>query len=481
MSDAWPPADDPACLEIPPNEMRAMADRVVGLVVDHLAHLGDHATLGDTSIDDLRDDIRRPAPDAPRAIDDALGPFFDAWVQRTYGTAHPGYLAFIPGGGLFASALADFVASATNRYTGVHLASPALVELEAVALDWLREWMGFPPDARGLFTSGGSLANFSAIVAAREKLLGTALRDGTMYCSSQVHHCVTKSAQLAGILPDRVRTIDVDERFAMDVDALAAAIDADRAAGLRPFLVVSSAGTTNTGAVDPMPAIGALCRERGLWHHVDGAYGAFFHMVPELRSRLPGLSDADSLTLDPHKGLFLPYGTGALIVRDGEDLRLAHAATAGYLPPPGDAERYDPSQYGPELSRPYRGLRVWLCVQVYGLARLRAAVAEKHALAQRAAAELSQVEGLVIDAPPALSLFPFHVHAPGWTQEDDDAATRALVERVNARGRVMITGCTAGGRFLARICVLSFRTRPGQIDEAIADVTAEVGALTAPV
>lgn len=480
-AEGWPPGDDPACLEIPPDAMRAMAGQVVERVVDHLARLGDVPACGTTGdLADIRAALRADPPRDVRSIDDVLGPFFDDWVHRAYGTPHPGYLAFIPGGGLFASALAELVAAATNRFTGMHHAAPALVELEGTALGWMREWMGFPPTARGLFTSGGSLANFSAIVAAREEHLGVDLRDGTMYCSSQVHHCVTKSARLAGVFPDRVRTIGVDDRFAMDADALADAIAADRARGLRPFLVVSSAGTTNTGAVDPMDTIGALCRSHGLWHHVDGAYGAFFHMVPELRDRLPGLSDADSLTLDPHKGLFVPYGTGALLVRDGEALRRAHAATAGYLPPPGDAERYDPSQYGPELSRPFRGLGVWTAVQVYGLDRLRAAVAEKHALAQLAAERLARVEHLVVDAPPRLSLFPFHVAVPGGSPADDDVATRALVERVNARGRVMITGCTAEGRFLARVCVLSFRTRREHVEQAVEDIAAEVPALATP-
>ncbi len=470
MSNDWPPSDDPACLEIPPSEMRAMAAGVVERVVQHIASLGHHPALGETSIDDIRAELRAAAPRSAQSLEGVLAPFFDDWVHRSFGTAHPGYLAFIPGGGLFSAALADFISAATNRYTGVQVAAPALVELEATALDWLREWMGFPAEARGWFTTGGSLANFSAIVAAREKLLGEHLRDGVMYASSQVHHCVTKSAQLAGILPDRVRTIGVDESFAMDVEALSVAIDADTAAGLRPFLVVSSAGTTNTGAVDPLVEIGALCRQRSLWHHVDGAYGAFFHMVPELRPLLAGLSDADSVTLDPHKGLFLPYGTGALLVRDGEDLRSAHAATAGYLPPPGDAETYDPSQYGPELSRPFRGLRVWLTVQMYGVERLRAAIAEKRTLTLDIAARLEQIDGLVIDAAPALSLFPFHLHAPGWTPDDDDGATRALVDRVNARGRVMITGCTTAGCYYARICVLSFRTRQEQVDHAVDDI-----------
>src|SRR5438094_969851 len=256
----------------------------------------------------------------------------------------------------------------------------ARVQLEANALDWLREWMDFPPEARGLFTTGGSMAIFNAIVCARERHLGADIRAGVLYTSDQAHHSVLKSAKLAGIMPDRVRPIESDDRFRLRMDRLQEAIAADRRASLAPFAVVSSAGTTNTGAVDPLDAIADLCAREGLWHHVDGAYGAFFYLCAELRTALRGLERADSLTLDPHKGLFLPYGTGALLVRDGAALRAAHEATAAYLPAaPHPEDFYDPSQHSPELSRGFPGLRVWLAVKLYGSAAFREAIAEKRA------------------------------------------------------------------------------------------------------
>src|SRR5262249_47121740 len=201
---------------------------------------------------------------------------------------------------------------------------------------------------------------------------------GVLYTSDQAHHSVLKSAKLAGIMPDRVRALPCDAHYRLPVDGLRDAIAADRRAGLRPFAVVSSAGTTNTGAVDPLDAIADLCATEGVWHHIDGAYGAFFYMLDDLRPVLNGLSRADSLTLDPHKGMFLPYGTGALLVRDGAALRAAHEATADYLPPmPHPDEFYDPSQHGPELSRGFPGLRVWLSIKLFGAAAFRAAMAEK--------------------------------------------------------------------------------------------------------
>jgi aromatic-L-amino-acid decarboxylase len=247
---------------------------------------------------------------------------------------------------------------------------------------------------------------------------------------------------------------------------------------LTPFLVVSSSGTTNTGAVDPLDGIADLCAREGLWHHIDGAYGAFFHAVEDLRPLLRGLPRADSLTLDPHKGLFLPYGTGALLVRDGAALRAAHAATAAYLPHMPDADEfYDPSQHGPDLSRGFPGLRVWLEVKLYGAAKIRAALAEKRALALDAARRIAQVPGIVIDAEPQLSLFAFHVDWPGATPAACNDATRALMERVTRRGQVMITGCEVDGRVLARVCVLSFRTRQGHIDTCVAHIREETRAI----
>jgi aromatic-L-amino-acid decarboxylase len=466
-----------ANLEFPPDDMRRMGAQVMQRVVDHLATIDEQPVRGDMDAAALCRAMREPAPEHGTELEPLLDALFDEWIPRTFNTASPGYLAYIPGGGVFPGALADLIASGVNRYTGVWPTAPALVQLESNVLDWLRDWMQFPASARGLFTTGGSMANFAAIVSARERKLGADLRRGTMYLSTQTHHSVGKSARLAGILPDRVRAIPVDDAFRMRVDLLEAAIAQDRAADLLPFLVVSSAGTTNTGAVDPLPAIGALCRQEGLWHHVDGAYGASFHLCPELRPLLAGLPEADSLTLDPHKGLFIPYGTGAVLVRDGEALRAAHAETASYMPDNQEEEFYDPHQYGPDLSRGFQGLRVWLAFKLFGAARYRAALAEKRALALDAARRIAALPHVVMDAPPQLSLFAFHLEWPGSTRDEQDAATRELLERVTRRGKVFITGCHAGGRFLARVCVLSFRTRQAQIDACVEHVAEEIRAL----
>ncbi len=417
--------------------------------------------------------MREPAPEQGAALGPLLDLVFDQCVPPSFNAASGGYLAFIPGGGLYPAALADFVANAVNRFTGVWMAAPALVQLEANALDWLRDWMGFPATTRGLFTTGGSMATFNAILCARERHLGAEIRRGVLYTSDQAHHSVLKSAKMAGIMPDRVRGIPCDGSYRLPLEGLRQAVQADRAAGLVPFAVISSAGTTNTGAVDPLDAIADACAAESLWHHVDGAYGAFFQLDPSLRETLGGLSRADSLTLDPHKGMFLPYGTGALLVRDGAALRAAHEATADYLPAmPHPEHFYDPSQHGPDLSRGFPGLRVWLCVKLFGAAAFREAIAEKRRLTLDAYARIAAMPGIAIDAPPELSLFAFHVTWPGATVPDEDAATRALMERITARGRVMVTGAVARGRYLGRVCVLSFRTHAGDVDALVEDTAA---------
>jgi aromatic-L-amino-acid decarboxylase len=455
--------------------MRAMADAVVTRCVDHIASLGRQPSCGDVDAAALCRAMREPAPESGVALEGLLDALFRDWIPRSFTSSGPGYIAYIPGGGLYPAALADFIADTTNRYTGVWQAAPALVQLEANALDWLRDWMGFPPEARGLFTTGGSMAIFNAIVCARERHLGAEIRRGVLYTSDQAHHSVLKSAKLAGVMPDRVRAIESDDRFRLRMDLLQNAIGRDRRSGLTPFAVVSSAGTTNTGAVDPLDAIANLCAREGMWHHIDGAYGAFFYLCDALRDVLRGMSRADSLTLDPHKGMFLPYGTGALLVRDGRALRAAHEAAAAYLPAmPHPDEFYDPSQHGPELSRGFPGLRVWLCVKLFGAAAFRAAIAEKRALALAAERRVAALPGVVVDAPSELSLFAFHLTWPGATREDENAATKALMERTTARGRVMVTGCTTHGRYLGRVCVLNFRTDARRIDALVEDLAASI-------
>ncbi|HVY44854.1 MAG TPA: pyridoxal-dependent decarboxylase, partial [Minicystis sp.] len=377
-----------------------------------------------------------------------------------------------------AAAVADLVALSTNRYVGIGQAAPALVELEANAVRWCAEMLGMPEGALGVLTTGGSLSNLVAVVTARRERLGDDLARGVVYVSDQAHHSVRKACAIAGI--SRVRTLPSDAGLRLAPDEVARAVGEDRAAGLSPFLLVASAGTTNTGAVDPLGPLADVAAAHELFFHVDAAYGGFFALTARGRAALAGIDRADTVTLDPHKSLFLPYGTGCLVARDPEALRRAHAMTADYLPPPQDEQDLvDFADLGPELSREARGLRLWLPLKLHGAAAFRVALDEKLDLARAAADAIAALPSARVVAPPALSLFAFRVEPPGVAPEAADALNRAVLAGINARRRVFLTGAVVRGRFVIRVCVLSFRTHADRIDALVEDAGAAIDAARA--
>ena len=403
-------------------------------------------------------------------------------AEASLGTQVSGYLAYVPGGGLVSSAMAALISGVLNRYTGIAEAAPAFVRLEWDVIRWFAHSFGFDDKARGILTSGGSMANFSAILAARHQFFGDSgdFREACVYVSSQVHHCVSKSVRLAGIPRANIRVIPVDEHLRMDVEALRRSIqeDGDR----QPFLVVASAGTTNTGVVDPLRDVARLCRELGLWFHVDGAYGATFALCEAGRAVLGGLEEADSITFDPHKGLFLPYGIGGLVVRDGRALAEAHQSGAGYLQDleewVGEDELPSPATYSPELSRPFRGLQVWVPLMIHGAGAFRNALSEKLEMAQTAYTRLSALELDCLGAPE-LSAFGFRLHrGPHEDLTQWNLRNRAFMQRINALRRIHLSSTLLpvedGLAFTLRVCVVSFRTTQTDIDHLVADVRASL-------
>ncbi len=359
-------------LELSREELRALVEAATERVLDFVESLPKQPSADTEGSAELARSLVEPLPESGRPYAELLDLLFERVVTKGFGTSGPGYLAYIPGGGIVHSAVADFIADAVNRYVGVFAAAPGLAQIEANVVRWFCDIVGYPADAGGILTSGGSLANFSAVVAARRELLPEDFLSGTLYASDQVHHSVAKAAMLAGFPEKNVRIVPTDGAYRIRLDALEAAIAADRAAEARPFLVVGSAGTTNTGAVDDLEGLADLCARERLWLHVDAAYGGFFLLTEEGRRTLAGISRADSIVLDPHKGLFLPYGTGSLLVRNRDTLRRAHALSADYMPPmQDDSDLVDFNLISPELSRDWRGLRVWLPVAMHGIAPFR--------------------------------------------------------------------------------------------------------------
>ncbi len=458
-------------LELSPEDFRRLVDAAARRAVAHVASLPEQPSADVAGGIELARSLAEPMPERGRPAEELLDLLFGRVIPKSFNTAGPGYLAYIPGGGLPHSAVADFIADATNRYVGVFAAAPGLAQIEANVVRWFAEIVGYPPEARGILTTGGSLATFSAIVAARRDRLPENFLGGTLYVSDQTHHAIEKAAILAGFPAASVRSVPSDERFRIDVGALERAIAEDRRSGRTPFLVVGNAGTVNTGAVDDLAALAAVGEREKLWLHVDGAYGGFFLLTGEGRRRMAGVERADSIVLDPHKGLFLPYGTGALLVRDGETLKRAHAATADYLPSMQEApDLVDFNLLSPELSRDFRGLRVWLPLKMHGIAPFRTNLEEKLALARLAAEGLRGIPGVKILAEPQLSIVAFRLEPPGVAGTDLDDLNRGLLESVNARKRVYLTGTMLRGRFAIRICVLSFRTHRERIEMALEDV-----------
>ena len=393
-------------------------------------------------------------------------------VRGTFNTAGPGYLAFIPGGGIYSAALADYLALAVNRYVGVAKAAPALAQIEETAVAWLAEFAGCPSLSRGVLTTGGSLSNLIAVITAREAKLGEDFSRGVLYVSSETHASVAKAARLAGFPARAVRKVAVDARRCLLVGELERAIDEDRAAGRTPFLVVVNVGTTNTGAIDPLEEVIPLARKKGLWVHADAAYGGFFAAVPELAKRLAPMNGCDSVTLDPHKGLFLPYGTGCLLVRDEEALVRAHATDAEYLRDvAADHGRHNFTDLSPELSRDFRGLRVWLPFMLHGTRAFKAALAEKRALALFAHHALASDARFNLPCPPDLSVVAFRLRGAS------DEGNAELLERVNARRRVFLSSTRLDERLTLRLCVLSFRTHEDRVAEAVRALREEASAI----
>jgi aromatic-L-amino-acid decarboxylase len=460
-------------LELSATAMRSLVQEALDRIVAHIESLPNQATSDTRGGFAVAESLAEGMPEAGAPVSELLDLFFQKAVPPTFNTASPGYLAYIPGGGLFQSAVADLIADATNRYSSVYAAAPALARIEMNVIDWFCSLAGLPPEARGTLTSGGSLANWTALVTARRERLPENFLQGTIYASDQSHYSVAKGAILAGFPEANVRQVPTDETFRMRVDALAERIAEDRRQGLQPFLIAAAAGTTNTGAVDPLPEIADLAAREGLWLHVDAAYGGFFLLTDEGKRALRGIERADSIVLDPHKGLFLPYGTGAVLIRDGQALRRAHSLTGDYMPGmQDDPNRVDFSQYSPELSRPFRALRVWLPFKMHGAGAFREQLTEKLALARLAADRLRAMEGIEILAEPQLSLLAFRLAPAGVPESELNALNQRFLDRVNVRQRVYLTATRLRGKFAPRICVLSFRTHRDRMEMALEDIAA---------
>lgn len=390
-------------------------------------------------------------------------------------TAGSGHLGFIPGGGLYVGAVADHLAATLNSFTADAFGAPIAAHIHDQTVRWLADLVGYGEAAWGDITSGGSHATLTAFCVARDArgVKPRAYETTCVYLGEHTHHCCKKALDVlfgGDIVVRQVPSRD----HAMDHEWLANAVESDRKNGLNPWLVVATAGSTNLGRVDSIAAIAQLSEEHRLWLHVDAAYGGMFKLCAEAAPLFDGLQKANSVVLDPHKGMFLPYGCGAVLFKDGEQLRRTFSGTGVYLQDRdgGQPRPRSAMDYSLELSRPFRSLRIWLALKVHGADVIASALSEKLLLARYAYERISAIENIVTVEAPSLSVFAFYCKK---LSDDDDAnaRTKALLNRINSHKEAFLSSTVIEGRFVIRVAILSFRTHLATIDALVEAIAVE--------
>jgi aromatic-L-amino-acid decarboxylase len=441
---------------------RATMQRIGRQAVDYIAELHDRSRTVISRADAV--DVRAvcaallsPPPSGPTdfpTVLDTIATALSAGVPTISSTAFD----HIPTGALYTSAVAGFLAQGMNPFTGTPAVAPELVAMEHSVLAWLCREFDLPDTAGGVITSGGSLAALTAVVAARHERLGERIATGSLYVTARTHHSVLKAARIAGLPTTAVRVVPTDRDLRMDLHAAEAMIRMDRAVGWRPFLIIGTAGSTDTGTIDPLDGIATLAGRYGLWLHVDAAFGGAFQLTRRGRERLAGIERADSIAIDPHKGFSTPYGLGVLLVARTKSLRATYTGTGAYLPDGDDRELPDYSTLGLELTREFRGLRLWLPLHVHGTDAFRASLNEKLDLAQTAYDDLVADPYLDLPWTPDLSVVAFQPRT---------GDTGRFLERIHATSDVRLSATRVAGQDLIRLCVLSHRSHAEHVDQAL--------------
>jgi glutamate/tyrosine decarboxylase-like PLP-dependent enzyme len=398
-------------------------------------------------------------------IDDILSLFDQEVVETGIKAASGGHVGYIPGGGIYAAALGDFLAAVSNEYAGVFYASPGAVTIENEVIDWLKNQFDFPKSAVGNLASGGSISNLIALTAARDKygVKNDKITKSVIYLSEQAHHCIKKSLRIIGLEDVIIRHLKLDANYKIIPELLDKQIQEDKDQGLFPYLIIGSAGTTDVGAIDPLDELATIAQKHKLWFHVDGAYGGFFYLTSK-KHLFKGIEKADSLVIDPHKGLFLPYGLGAVLIKDSKAALHSNLYTANYMQDSQVEDlSMDPANVSPELTKHFRGLRLWLPLQLHGMKPFVACLEEKLLLTRYFREELLKL-GFEVGPEPDLSVSYF------WfpRAENENEFNKALMDFIHQDGSVFLSSTTLHGKFVIRMAILSFRTKIETIDRAIA-------------
>ena len=461
-------------LDLDAETMRALGGRVLDAVVGHLATLRDQPAQQSLTRADAQRLIARAAPEQGTSLDEILGFLNERVFPNHAREPHPHFMGYIPSSPTFPAVLGDWLATGYNFFAGVWSVASGPNEIELVVLDWFRQWLGMPEGTSGLLVSGGSTATLNALVAARHAAdpSGALLPRLTLYASDQAHSSVDRAAWIAGIPRANVRAIATDDDFRLRVDMLRKAIADDRARGLIPFAVVASAGTTNTGAVDPLGEVADVCASESLWMHVDAAYAGFAALTERGAAALRGIERADSVTLDPHKWLFVPFECGCLLAREPRRLEEAFSVHPEYLTDVRAREHeVNFADLGTQLTRAAHALKIWTSLNYFGVAAIREAIARGIHRAEYAEQSLRRNADFEILSPAQFGVVCFRAHPAGIDDDELDDLNERINGRVNASGRFLTSSTRLRGRFSLRLCTQVHRMTDADIDEVVAAMT----------
>ena len=467
MTDPRTRTTDP--LDLDAETMRALGYAMVDLLVGRTDTLDESRVWRGASRAEMESRLREGPPAGPTDMGELFRRLEMDILPFTGQHDHPRFFGYTPSCPTWPGVLGDFLASGANIFAGTWLQSAGPSTVELIVLDWFRQWIGYGPRASGILLPGGSLANLTAVACARETQAGGRSEHAVVYVTSQCHSSMTRGLKVLGFKPEQVRSVSVDDRLRMRPDALAAAIETDVQAGRQPFLAVATAGATNTGAIDPLGEIAAVCSERDVWLHVDAAYGGFAMLTERGSEWLAGIDQADSVTLDPHKWLYQPYECGCLIVRDGPLLSQAFHVMPDYLQDTavGGVE-VNFADRGIQLTRAARGLKLWLSLQYFGVDAFREAIDHSLDLALMAEELIEASEEFELLSPATLGVVCFRRRPAGVDDEPDlEALNTDLIRRLAESGEGLISSTRIDGRYAMRICVLNHRTRAADVERTL--------------
>jgi glutamate/tyrosine decarboxylase-like PLP-dependent enzyme len=436
--------------------MRRAGYATVDALVARLADPGADPVLRRASPAEMRSRLGGPPPEQAGEYGAVLARVVADVLPYASRTDHPGYFAFVPSFTTWPAALAELTAAAANPYCGAWMESAGAAQVELEVIDWFRMWMGMPASTAGVLVTGGSAANLTALLVAREAVGGPS-DNSVVYVSDQAHSSFARTARAMGLRPQQVRVLPTDDRWRLGPETVAAAVHADRRAGRVPFALCASAGSTNTGAVDPLQDLADICAAERLWLHVDAAYGGFAVLTPKGRAVLAGIERADSVTLDPHKWLFQPMECGSVLIRDGAQLERTFAIHPDYLDvyeAHGDGE-VNFADRGLQLSRGFRALKVWVSVQTFGLAAFRTAIQRSLELAEFAEAAVRGHTGLTLMAPATLGIVCFRREWPGCDEAETERRGIVLIDALERTGTALVSSTRLAGRHAVRLCALN--------------------------